>query len=184
MPGFQDTPAYWTWIDPHGWIEVYRENQTRPTITRSGRRAYFNAVDRRLRLGGLYLDVDKEIYAEKPDWEPPPKGGDLIHIDVKRTVKFTLERQQFIRGRSSSLDDDLYPNDTDYEMIGDSDFITVRLVVESIGGYDHTHYCAYCEEYATSDPKGVRCEGCGKQEWVEWPDDQKAKVKVGDKFPR
>jgi len=183
MPGYQDTPTYWTWVDPHGWIEVYEENQSRPTRTRAGRCKHFKPVDSRIHAH-LYLDVDKEIYAEKPDWEPLPRGGDLIHIDVKRTVQFTLDRKQAIHGRCSSLDDNIYPNDTDYELIGDADFVTVRFVVEDVGGYEHTHYCAYCEEYATSDPKGVRCEGCGKQEWVEWPDDQKVKVKVGDKFPR
>ena len=140
------------WVMYDGkWIEVFEDAHS------SGLSRCYYAVDARITRQPFSV----RIYNSKPDWEPMEPVGEKVVVNYKRVIQMVeeCERSHFHPYAAWGEIDDI------------EDCFVVSVEITEVQGYEHTHLCEYCEEYATTNPhEKAPCRGCGQVGyWDEWP---------------
>ncbi len=140
--------TYWAWINGQ-WAEIYG----------SGGGGYLT-VDSRISRGTHFLN-ERQVHLSKPDWIPGDPTGERIWIGIER--KFT-SHQMITRTNADPM-----PLWWEFETEELENIAVSSVVITGLGGFQHTHRCSHCEEFAATDPNPHSpCKGCKATAWEFW----------------
>jgi len=131
------------------WIEVFNN-----APERCSPRWY--AVDARI----TRWEILGELHQNKPDWKPSESVGEKIYIKYRRVIQQVEEHKGL----------HLEPQAMWGEIDEVCEAFVVSVEIMEVQGFEHTHRCGYCKEYAATDPdEYAPCKGCGKVGyWEPW----------------